>query len=307
MKKFILLICSSIFATTCFSQSLNGYTQADALQMIAPFQKQNTQPPQITSVWFDKRTVLKIDSLLNAEVSKKRTDGIRIYFAYDNSHQETIVIVSTKDSGIHNNQSPEKDNFHDDYYDHSISIPLSGEVCHDLSCNGGALLYKTSGDNDTCIYTASNSHYLTRTECENMAQGFASQKENINTKGEWFDLKLVDAFADDIENNPNIDGIRIYFARHPSNDRTGYEDEDAFVIVPTYTIANSNPAINKQDYFDCFLSKDYFSKADVRFRKIKSHVKKGKSKFKLFNFKFKAYDSGGGQDNGELCPYNCNI
>jgi hypothetical protein len=320
MKKLLLSFCfiiSSAFviAQTTY-QSLNGYPEATAKTMIAPFlgNRIGSQAPEMASVWFDRNILLAMDALLDSEVAKRRTDGIRIYFAYTNTHQATIVIVSTQDTGIPNQKSLENDNYHEDYYNHSsaatlynnMQIPILGDVCYGSSCDGAAL-YTPSNDIDTCVYTATNPHYLPKAQCAAMVLGFVAQKENVNSSGEWFDLKLIDAFAKEINDKPFIDGIRIYFGRYAS-DHEFYPNKDAFVIVPTETIPNSNPTISRQDYFDCYMANDYFltQKNETRVRKLK-HLKSKKRHFKLFHFEFKTNPAGGGQDNGELCPDNCDI
>ena len=84
-----------------------------------------------------------------------------------------------------------------------------------------------------------------------------AQKTNINTRGEWFDLTLLNAFAKLFKTNPSVDGVRIYFAKHTSLGDSvfpDYIDENAFVIVPTQIIQNSNPLISRQDLFDCSMA-----------------------------------------------------
>jgi hypothetical protein len=320
MKKLIFLIYAAILSTTCSGQALNGYTEPEALQMITPFYNLGSQAPQVTSVWFDKTIILNMVALLNYEakpnVRPLPADGIRIYFAV-NGGKQTVVIVSTEDRGLYNSLSVEKDNFHDDYYDHSSSAalfkmqpPISGETCYGMDCNKVALLYGNSWDTDTCQYTADNPHYLSRSKCENMVHAFVGQQTPINTRGEWFDLKLLNAFADVLKNQP-FDGVRIYFARHTPNGDTiypDYEDKDAFVIVPTRTVPNSSPAISRQDFYDCSMANYNPTEPEIRLLK-KAQPKNnfnGIPSYNKLTFNFEANTSGGGQDNGELCPYNCN-
>ena len=97
----------------------------------------------------------------------------------------------------------------------------------------------------------------------------SAQKTNINTRAEWFDL-LLNAFAKMIKANPNVDGVRTYFARHTSYGDAlypEYVDENAFVIVPTQTIPNSNPLISRQDLFDCSMAVYDPTSAESRLRK----------------------------------------
>ncbi|HTK21530.1 MAG TPA: hypothetical protein VL442_18555 [Mucilaginibacter sp.] len=327
MKKMLLVLCVAIIAMNGKSQSLNGYSQNDVKAMIAPFNKLYTQPSQITSVWFDKNIIENMVDLLNYEVKtrgSKAPDGVRIYFAYDNSHNETVVLVSTRNSFSPNPKSQEQDTYHWDYYDHPSNAalfnmklpdgtpyPINGKQCHDRSCSNGAQLYVTSNapDDTSC----DGAHYLTRAECEQMVQEYANKPHNISTKAAWFDLDLLNEFADAMKKNQNLDGLRIYFAKHTQNDQTYYPGEDAFVLVPTQTNTDVSPAIPAQDYFNCSITNKYFKSHQSGLRTIIIQPKKGvhnlgkgAAHYTKTQLVFKPFANGGGQDNAELCPDNCN-
>ncbi|HZY36618.1 MAG TPA: hypothetical protein VFE53_08215 [Mucilaginibacter sp.] len=309
MKKTALFLC--IIATTLkvHGQSLSGYTQQQVNTMIKPFNNYS-QMPKITSVWFDKSIINNILALLNSEVAQYGTDGLRIYFADDNSNNETIVLVSTFNQGQPNPRSAESDYYHDDYYTHSpsaalfkMTIPITGVPCHDQSCDGGALLYVKSGLPDDSTCDKNNPHYLERGMCEDMVIGFANQKTKINSRGEWFDLDMLNGFSE-VFKNQSIDGIRIYFGRHPIYDQySWYGGMDGFVMVPTQAVVDpkTQDTIHR-DFFDCHFASNYFinSMKDTRRHFIKPPKK---NKHALLVFPLASY---GGQDNGELCPNNCN-
>ncbi len=326
MKFYLLLslsICTTLYAgaQTRVWKSLNGYTLQESKDMIKPFNPTGRQKPLVTCVWFDRTTILNMVTLLNTEAKKGRhTDGIRIYFAKVGNNY-TVVIVSTYDTATHNPMSPEQDSFHDDYWDHDSTdlfkmnpSVLHGEPCYGTdNCKTQALLYQNLNNSDTCKWYADNPHYLSQADCRNMVYAFTQQKTNINTKGEWFDLKLLNAFADLLKKTNNTDGVRIYFAKHVSQNDTQYPDyydQNAFVIVPTQTIPNSNPVISKQDLFDCSMA-NYDPSASVT--RLKMHIKKRPghapdTTYSRFKFRYQHFvraNGGGGQDNGELCPTNC--
>jgi hypothetical protein len=317
MKKTVLLICISFVSTLTFSQdtvwrSLNGYHKALATKMTLPFQNLGHQPRQITSVWFDKPMVENMIALLNSEKTINHpTDGVRIYFAIDATGGETVVLVSTYDSKTHNQLSDEQANYHTDYWVHSNSAPLFNMT---TSINGtpshytdkpGTLLYTKSNLLDEVSCDPDNPHYLSRSLCEDMVIGYVKQRIKINTRSEWFDIDMINGFTK-IFQNGNIDGIRIYFALNPvENPYTLYPGKDTFVIVPTkLSDTDSNVHI---DYFDCSLASDYFIKSPFTLKKLlkiaqKKHALKSfkKSKKKMLTGPYV------GQDNGQLCPFNCN-
>ncbi|HEY4327058.1 MAG TPA: hypothetical protein VGN20_23935 [Mucilaginibacter sp.] len=307
MKKLVIpLLFTFLIVVTGFSQttykSLNGFSQLDAKNMISPFQALNSQAPQKTSVWFDKKIINNMIKLLKSEVAQKKTDGIRIYFAYDNSHNETVIVVSTYNSGVPNSKSEEKDTYHEDYYDHlsmaalfnmkysnGTAFPISGLPCHD-DCGGGAVLYGPSPGGDDASCDSASPHYLTKLQCETMVQYFVQNTTNINSTGEWFDIDMIKAFAKESSKIKHYDGIRFYFARHPDTPaRYKYlRDKDAFVVVTTQSTVD--PKVHK-DYFNCKEALAIYN--DLKYFKMQ---KNEKASFAI---------TSNGQDNGELCPSNC--
>ena len=169
--------------------------------------------------------------------------------------------------------------------------PIVGVISTD-NCNGGALCYKscdTCKEDNNC--NSNDAHYLTRKQCEQMTQLFgrkfgvsaSSTKDltkRINTTSEWFDFNLIKAFDDECIHEPDYDGIRIYFARHYDSD-SPYGKRDAFVIVTTKAV-EGKPGLHL-DYFYCSRAASYFQ-----------------------SFHFGGRATLNGQDNGELCPNNCN-
>lgn len=319
MKKLLLLTCVSIISITGFCQvsvfrSLNGYDEDVAKSLIAPFNNIGHERPQQTSVWFDRPMIENMIALLKSEnTMRNRPDGVRIYFAADKDDNETVVLVSTYDSNISNQYSYEGDNYHYDNWEHLSSAPLfnmntsiNGLACHD-DCKHGALLYKKSNKPDDTNCDPNNPHYLSRSLCEDMVLGYMNQTTKINTRSEWFDLDMINGFTKIFQNKKiNVDGIRIYFALNPvNNPYTLYGGMDTFVIVPT-TGSTSDPDFH-QDYFDCTLASDFFMHSTAKLQnqlntKLKSYFSAGAKEIraKLFTIPY------GGQDNGQLCPFNCN-
>jgi hypothetical protein len=321
MKKLITLLTLIIFCTLpAICQSLSGYTKAQVKKMVAPFNTWGTQKPQITSVWFDKSIIKNIILLLNSRDSQRhRIDGIRVYYAYDNSvpAKQTVVLIATTNSGRTNQRSAENDNYHDDFYNHDttaalfhMDIPINGKACHDTSCKGGALLYAKSGKPDDVTCDMASPHYLSRSRAEDMVISYARLSSRISSQSEWFDLDMINGFTDEFDGNPAIDGIRIYFAKHLSNDSyTPYPGMDTFVIVPTTGLA-TDPDFHK-DFFDCHFASTFFknsihtlkNRINTRLKKrFKYLANKRGAQLKKAYTKLPPY---GGQDNGELCPDNC--
>lgn len=317
MKKLLPFLFLSCVSTIIFAQpvfkSLNGYDESVAKAMIAPFNNTGHQKPQKTSVWFDRTMIQNMITLINSESSTRRpVDGVRIYLALDKDGNKTIVLVSTYNSNIYNNESFEGDNYHYDYWDHSSSAALfnmntsiNGEPCHD-DCKGGALLYKKSGLHDDVSCDINNPHYLSRSLCEDMVISYTTQAININSRSEWFDIDMINGFIKMFQNR-KVDGIRVYFAQNLINyPYTYYGGMDTFVIVPT--TGSSTDSNFHQDYFDCSFASDFFKRS---VNKLKTQLS-----IKLRNYFSEKSDeirktmmltgSYGGQDNGQLCPFNCN-
>jgi hypothetical protein len=320
MKKlFAILIFISVFTLPAICQSLSGYSKTEVKSMVARFNTWGTQLPQITSVWFDKSIIKNIILLLNSRDSQRhQVDGLRIYYAYDNSvpAKQTVVIVATTNGGQTNSQSAEHDDYHYDYYKHDpaaplfhMSIPINGKTCHD-TCKGGALLYTKSGKPDDVTCDMSSPHYLSRSMAEDMVISFARLGSRISSQSEWFDLDMINGFTDEFDGNPAIDGIRIYFAKHLINDSyTFYRGMDTFVIVPT-TGSTTDPDFHR-DFFDCHFASTFFKNSIYNLKnRINTRLKKrfkylAKKRGAQLKRAYKQAPPYGGQDNGELCPDNC--
>lgn len=327
MKKSLLLmavVLSSLFGKgQTVLKALNGYSRFDAITMIQNFKDKNSQPTskQAYSVWFSEKFIKAVSKLLEDEklnpsiAGMPKADGIRIYFARDANGAINVVIVTTYDTGIINLKT--NSDYHEDYFEHSSMadvfnlkdasgqlIPISGEVCTGVACNG-AKVYATCPpsicpDDPSC---PQGPHYLTRKQCEDMAQGFGTQK--VNTVSEWFDSDLIKTLANDPK--PGFDGVRIYFARHPVND-IKYSGKDAFVIVTTQTTGSGQI---RQDYFDCGTTARYFTQKEAESQKLKGarsfkRIQPLKKKARV-NHNAKATSRTSGSDNGELCPDNCTL
>jgi hypothetical protein len=296
-------LINQVTAEQVFLITLNGISYAQADTMIDHFQKyrgQDNRPIQ-RSVWFNKETLVKMVNLLNKEIIDQRkederradtTDGIRVFFGSDISIgrgalSNTVLLVSTKNAG-EDLTVPSKA-FHKNYFEHDKDDTLFRNLyaIHGSISNREAVNARGEDLYDTCTTDCriqptrpgEQPHYITRGRAHAMVNAFGS--DVITTNSEWFDINLFRAFAKD----KRLDGIRIYFTRHPI-DFEGEADKDyplqAFVIVTTEKAG----ALHK-DYFDPKTTEEYF----------KYYQKKNKL--------FGDPPPVGGQDNGELCPDNC--
>lgn len=324
MKKLLLLMGIVITIASCKSKATtNGgdSTQVTTTQAAPPFQitlngvdsaladtmqkhflkyrAQDTKPTR-ESIWFDKATIVKIVALLDQEIKDQTaaphqhrtdtTDGIRIYFTSDiavttGKLKNSIILVSTKNGGPDPNVDSKA--IHRDYYTHNKSNPLfanlssiQGEIhTRDLVNLRGENLYNICVNCDVVTPCGTNRrHYLTRKRAHQMVNEFGDKA--ITTNSEWFDINLFRAFAHDNV----LDGIRIYFTRHPEKFNATPDPnkfKDAFVLVTTQKLLGIH-----NDYFNCKATNKYFEYYDRHNLLPPPPI-------------------GGGQDNGELCPDSC--
>ncbi|WP_183575851.1 hypothetical protein HDF18_18260 [Mucilaginibacter sp. X5P1] len=312
MKKLILLIAIISFMISCKSKTnssntdtstnttksnvsgktptgsvyktLNGVDQKTALDMITHFDTSfyNKQKLPQLNFWFGLEVLRDIVTLIrNDSVSQIKAnhhvDGIRIYYAasLDTPSKFSILLVTTVDSV--------GDSLHRDYYLHSserlfTDTGIAGNVFKRGQCPGANLYnWKLGGfiDDITCNFK-DHPHYIKRHMGRKMVKAFGS--DVVNTRGEWFPKDLFE----DAVNDSRCDGIRIYFAKHPpkGNIDTIFNNRDAFVIVTTKE--DKKNKFNHKDYFDCNTFQESVSKY---------------SGHDLFS---------AGEDNGGLCPNNCN-
>jgi hypothetical protein len=306
MKKVILLLIVAIFISFAFSfkinktktppsiiyKTLNGVDQASADTMIRNFQATMTTDtrPVILNFFLSKDMLVKIVKLLDDECLAEgnavhKTDGVRIYLAKKTRTSPiTLLLVSTIDSTITDSNKWCK---HHDYYAHSLKedlyryAPLPIISCDKLGNCPGAELYHSCGcPDDTSCYFPDHPHYLRRSVAEAMVQ--ACHDHALTTKAEWFDKDMLKALSKDSK----CQGIRIYFATHPKNDPiTIDENMDALVITTTHKDLIDTTIY--RDYFDCKTLQSYFETS------LKLHPN------------WYLHPLSPGQDNGELCPNNC--
>ena len=297
---FILLIIKASAQNSDAFISLNGIQQSDAEKMITQYDSlkgQDTHPNR-QSVWINKTTLDLMVALLLKEQQACEdhvhcTDGIRIYFASSLSKSSgrlnnSIIIVSTYFSAIDANAPSGA--HHTDYYNHNGQDPLfknlnaiKGRVYRKTFYKRGEILYDSCTNCETDIDCKTDDpHYITSGKAKKMVSNFGQKA--MTTNSEWFDLGLLQAFAD----NKQLDGIRIYFSRHSVGDTSPHQDvsdKDALILVPTEP-HGMWPFADHKDFFDCSITNGY--------------LKKYYSKHHLFNLA-----GAGGDDNGELCPSHC--
>jgi hypothetical protein len=287
--------------------TLNGIDSARADTMkknFLAYRGKDKRPIQ-QSVWFDSVTINRMVRLLNKEIKEQltenpnrtdTTDGIRIYFGSNTPSKKgrlktTILLVSTKNAGIDNTVPSQAK--HADYYTHPKDILFSGNI---NSINGLTLprqWFNIRGENLYNIYisgtdvaTCKDPHYISRGRAYKMVNQFG--KDTIKTISEWFDIKLFRAFAADIVH----DGIRVYFCKHPQNYKGAIDTDstkEAFVLITT-RYKKFLGKVYHNDYFDCTTTQQFFFN----------------NKRLSYWYKRHPLVSGGGDDNGEICPTHCN-
>jgi hypothetical protein len=292
MKKLILLICISLLTSSlkvCYGQAmvtLNGYTFDQANEMVNAY---ITAPGLYstktrTNIWFSKASILKVDSLLHAELKVQKgnglidtTDGIRIYFARDltggNKNKNNLIIVSTRYAGVDN---ATQKNIHEDYFYHKdpflSAADTKGRYDHGQK-NRGTLGYEDLYPTYSCPAGAScieDGHYI---DC-GKARAWIN---NLNTTApskvtsEWFELSFIDMIKEELNTTPNADGIRVYFGKRTDN------ADQCVLIVNTKVTSDYGAAT---DDFDCQQT------VNARHEMVK------RSPFIV-------------HDNGEECPTNC--
>ncbi|MBS1504398.1 MAG: hypothetical protein JST32_20215, partial [Bacteroidetes bacterium] len=148
--------------------TLNGVDEKKAKAMICHFNmiKSNDKRPKQTMVYFNIAKIRTIVTLLEkekeAQLKAKKpgenpmigiVDGIRIYFACDNSTNgqhpidTKVLLVSTKDNGPSSDPSCWSKRLHQDYYDHSVdpSTLKDGDIHHEGKRCQGVTLYNCFG------------------------------------------------------------------------------------------------------------------------------------------------------------------
>ncbi|MCC8424457.1 hypothetical protein [Mucilaginibacter sp. UR6-11] len=293
--------------------TLNGIGKSTAEAMIAHFDSckgRDTRPTR-QSVWFDSATIHRMVRLLDKEIVEQRAarnpqepdtlmgvaDGIRIYYISDLRVKtgrlvNSVALISTQHNG-HDCQVTSCAK-HKDYYNHAKNddlfkdtIAIRGRVSKKpaVIVANGEITYNICVRNCNVPSCDPRSiHYITRRQAHMMLNQFRGR--SITTKSEWFDLNLFRDFV----NDKTVDGLRIYFARHPIERDTTTSGKDAFILVPTRSATFLGKQIH-EDYLNCETTNNFFK----NFTR-KNQFRRGSRDLRPV---------GGGQDNGELCPSNC--
>jgi len=273
-------------------KTLNGVDQIQALAMIEKFDTTCYQKQKLSSLnfWFSRAVINDIVNLIKDDSVRQinaahHVDGIRVYFASDIAVPSniSILLVTTVDS-----TSSATDSLHHDYYCHADSELLFSDTgiagtVYKPGQSKGANLYKANVlgifDDLTCNF-GKHPHYIRRAMAHKMVVAFGN--DIVNSRGEWFPKDLFE----DMTNSQRCDGMRIYFAKHPpkGNTTTAFNNRDAFVIATTQE--DKTNKFNHNDYFDCTTFE----------QSVKKHAPSP------FVYRINV----AGQDNGSLCPNNCN-
>ena len=314
MKKLLIGILIILIAVSCKEnkakvatpmtpiisvyKTLNGLDATDAAKKIQNFQDFTSldRKPSVRSFWISKEMLHDIVLLLTSEkqqqIAEGRadiTDGIRIYVTSDgkatvSTHpiNISIALVSTKDNGASSEeaQSCPTGRRHLDYYDHSVNALLYSLRSFEQNCLNeagcaGATLYNCPSCPGLPGCT-STPHDIPLPMAIQMVSNFHDHP--INTHGEWFDLGLFEILDKETRHN----GIRIYFSTYPKISNKYLSERDAFIITTTEDPNNTG---TNTDYYDCTTAAAYK---------------------KLYDSKKYAHSRTLPQDNGELCPNNCN-
>ncbi len=310
-----------------FQTTLNGYDQATAQAMIANFAQYYTgdNNPKSVTAWYSITDLNNIYTLLNAEAHARGTDGVRFYFGCNPPANAgdplnlSILLVATE------NRVPptQEQSNHGSYYDHSdltaayLANGPFGVADNNNAANAvtaGASYYGSTQPTDSGCSDPSGHYIDTPTVYQwisnrNIANitttNSATIASPLNTKAEWFPFCFIESLFYSIINAPSalkLDGLRIYLGNGYS-----YKGQlrDVLILVPTCTDASGNHA----DYNGCLANllqaspcgdtnftdptTSAFPARAHAFAKYRKAVK-GKSPW-----------YGGGYDNGELCPTNC--
>jgi hypothetical protein len=270
-------------------ETLDGIPEKDALQMIANF-KPDAETNTITTFFIKKDMLMLLNDMLAKEIAAPlpggrhyRTDGIRIYFGKETptSPDIRLIVVATTDSikFIPPPPSlPSNEKMHHDYYDHlqallhSSTVPL--KITTEPQDMNKAVLYKVCGDCDrepSCD-GVKKPGAIARSYAESMVQNFKGKI--ISTNAVWFDADRLKRIAE----GSSFAGLRIYMATYP--DAT-YNANGLSTLVLTTVDATG------KDYFYCESETIPFIKGGKRILKYRP----------LW---------GPGENNGSLCPNNCN-
>nr|WP_294792097.1 hypothetical protein [uncultured Mucilaginibacter sp.] len=267
-------------------EALDGTPRDEALKQIAYFYIARSGRSYTNESFFLNKDMIKtIRDLLATEQPSAgglKTDGFRIYFGQESPESETIklILVSTTDSIAYSTSPLEK--MHHDYYGHSkaalhragVSLKIEPEP---FSTSGVKLreLVRSPQDDfpDNSCAVIGNDGNLIVSYAKRMVQNFNGNV--VETKGVWFDKERLDKMLLEAD----FAGVRIYIATYHNNFYGSAKyGKSTFVL----TTVNKS----KEDYFNCNPVS------------IANFIKNENGKWKPEKIE--------PQNNGGLCPYNCN-
>jgi|GEM_PF-3863804 len=270
--------CIPASPTTSGSPPANTYTLdgnrvSDAIKYVNYFQNSgnpdNFDQGLHYSVFYKARA---IKSIYDA-IPKTTCDGIRFYFGKTSRSDNHFMLIPVATlNGVPDPTCPDvKD--HTDYFlttspGYAPSTPEGGPALP-----GSLFGINCPIGNDDCPQTT---HYI---NCDDAKQ-FAtySKKEQMNATSEWFDAEVIKEMIDLI---PTNGGIRFYFGKHST---AGNHDN-----IPRHGIIMMITERQKEQEVDTLIC-----------------LPKDQGKHDLFKKLRKLYRlTGGGTNNGEECPTNC--
>lgn len=269
-------------------KTLNGIDQKDAEAWILNFHNARTTNPNLKvealSYFLNKEMVEKIVDLLNVEpnpTTTHTTDGIRFYLAKKTvgDPETMLLLVSTIDSA--NTQYTHHDNYRhatSPLYDATSDIKIRPEK---KWSQAGAVLYthcESCPDIEPSCANVVRIGSVPRSYAQSMVDEFNGR--SMNTDGVWFPLQM---FRDIIKQSA-FNGIRVYLATYPDGKYSPSINED-YDGRNTFVLMSVDKTMK-----DDFVCDPQTAKFEIIGKKI---------------IRYRRPWGGPAQNNGELCPDNC--
>ena len=308
---------------TTVNATLNGVDALTATTMIQNFEDNYAADGGAKSIsaWYRADQLKAINDLLTSEASTIGTDGLRFYFASDKPvspntklHVKIFLVPTIPKVPTNGHTST-----HGDYYAHTgvfsngfltteTGIAMDDQA--DVGASNGASLYsKTQPANGVCNMQPTP-HYLPANKAYSLVQARNEKNTNnpttamdtspYNTISDWYRLCFITSLFNAITDpNNHLDGLRIYLGK---GQMINGDIRDVVVLVPTHNV-NGSPGV---DDYDCMedlapVSKPFCNDRSDSANYLQSTRKRLKSLIEIARS-----TNGGGYDNGELCPFNCN-
>lgn len=222
-------------ATSGFT--LNGYSFAEAEQMVRTFQRNPVSLDDHTSVWFDKQFIYDLHEKLPNEF----INGFRFYFAAKDGHN-ALIMVATQES---NDVNDEGKHYPIDHF--KLMDPYfrsNNKNRGDISVNKPLVGISNAGSDCTSATPCNKSPKAIT--CDNGRKWVnAFGRGKIKTRSLWYPKSLIDFWKTELEaaesKGADGDGIRVYFAKKSKH-------VHVFVSVTTRIVEGDA----RRDYYKCY-------------------------------------------------------